>query len=83
MIKSEQPVIWRNGSETASVFHDFISKRSDRTMKEKVIVASRLCRQFEIDDVIVEAVKNLELTVQEGEFISMGLRVQERQPSLI
>ena len=52
-------------------------------MKENVIVASRLCRQFEIDDVIVEAVKNLELTVQEGEFISMGLRVQERQPSLI
>jgi len=40
-------------------------------MKENVIVASRLCRQFEIDDVIVEAVKNLELTVQEGEFISI------------
>jgi putative ABC transport system ATP-binding protein len=31
----------------------------------------RLCRQFEIDDVIVEAVKNLDLTVQEGEFISI------------
>ena len=40
-------------------------------MKENVIVASRLCRQFEIDDVIVEAVKNLDLTVQEGEFISI------------
>jgi len=40
-------------------------------MKENVIVASRLCRQFEIDDVIVEAVKNINLTVQEGEFISI------------
>ncbi len=40
-------------------------------MTEKVVVASALCRQFEIDNVIVEAVKNLELTVQEGEFISI------------
>jgi putative ABC transport system ATP-binding protein len=40
-------------------------------MKEKVIVASALCRQFEIDDVIVEAIKNLDLTVEEGEFISI------------
>jgi putative ABC transport system ATP-binding protein len=40
-------------------------------MKEKVIVASGLCRQFEIDDVIVEAVKNIDLTVEEGEFISI------------
>ena len=38
-------------------------------MTEKVVVASALCKQFEIDNVIVEAVKNLELTVQEGEFI--------------
>jgi putative ABC transport system ATP-binding protein len=40
-------------------------------MKESVVVASDLCRQFEIDDVIVEAVKNLDLTVEEGEFISI------------
>jgi putative ABC transport system ATP-binding protein len=40
-------------------------------MKEKVIVASALCRQFEIDDVIVEAVKNIDFTVEEGEFISI------------
>jgi putative ABC transport system ATP-binding protein len=40
-------------------------------MKEKVVVASGLCRQFEIDDVIVEAVKNIDLTVEEGEFISI------------
>ena len=40
-------------------------------MKEKVIVASGLGRQFEIDDVIVEAVKNLDFTVEEGEFISI------------
>ena len=53
-------------------------------MKEKVIVASALCRQFEIDDVIVEAVKNLDLTVEEGSsFQSMDLPVQEKQPSSI
>ena len=40
-------------------------------MKEKVVVASALCRQFEIDDVVVEAVKNVDLTVEEGEFISI------------
>ena len=40
-------------------------------MKEKVVVASALCRQFEIDNVTVEAVKNLDLTVEEGEFISI------------
>ena len=42
-----------------------------QTMKEKVVVASGLCRQFEIDDVIVEAVKNIDLTVEENEFISI------------
>ena len=40
-------------------------------MKEKVVVASALCRQFEIDDVVVEAVKNVDLTVEAGEFISI------------
>jgi putative ABC transport system ATP-binding protein len=40
-------------------------------MKEKVIVASKLCRQFEIDEVTVDAIKNLDLTVEEGEFISI------------
>jgi putative ABC transport system ATP-binding protein len=40
-------------------------------VKENVIVASALCRQFQIDDVIVEAVKNIDFTVEEGEFISI------------
>lgn len=40
-------------------------------MKDNVIVASDLCRHFTIDDVIVEAVKNLNLTVEEGDFISI------------
>ena len=39
-------------------------------MTEKVVVASALCRQFEIDDVVVEALKNIDLTVEAGEFIS-------------
>ena len=34
-------------------------------------MASGLCRQFEIEGVIVEAVKNLDLIVKEGEFISI------------
>ncbi len=42
-----------------------------QTVKEKVVVASGLCRQFEIDDVVVEAIKNLDLTVEEGEFVSI------------
>ncbi|PVX23268.1 MAG: ABC transporter ATP-binding protein [Candidatus Bathyarchaeum sp.] len=40
-------------------------------MKENVIVASELCRHFTIDDVIVEAVKNLNLTVEEDDFVSI------------
>jgi putative ABC transport system ATP-binding protein len=40
-------------------------------MKEKVVVASELCRHFAIDNVVVEAVKNLDLTVEEGEFVSI------------
>ena len=41
-------------------------------MKEKAVVASGLCRQFEIDDVVVEAIKSLDLTVEEGEFLSIS-----------
>jgi putative ABC transport system ATP-binding protein len=40
-------------------------------MTDKVVVASALCKKFEIDGVVVEAVKNLDLTVKEGEFISI------------
>ncbi len=40
-------------------------------MKENAVVASGLCRQFEIDDVVVEAITNLNLTVEEDEFISI------------
>ena len=40
-------------------------------MTEKVVVASALCRQFEIDDVVVEALKNIDLIVEAGEFISI------------
>ncbi len=40
-------------------------------MKERAIVASDLCRHFAIDEVIVEAIQNLDLTVEEGEFISI------------
>lgn len=40
-------------------------------MKKKVVETSALCRQFEIDGVAVEAIKNLDLTVEEGEFISV------------
>ena len=42
-----------------------------QTMTDKVVVASALCKKFEIDGVVVEAVKNLDLTVKEGEFISI------------
>ena len=38
---------------------------------EKVVVASDLCKQFKIDDVFVNAINNLNLTVKEGEFISI------------
>ena len=37
----------------------------------KVVLATSLCRHFEIDDVIVEAVKDVDLIVEEGEFISI------------
>ncbi len=37
----------------------------------KVVLASSLCKHFEIDDVIVEAIKDVNLTVEEGEFVSI------------
>lgn len=40
-------------------------------MGDKAVVASGLCKQFEIDGVTVDAIKNLDLTVEEGEFISI------------
>ena len=40
-------------------------------MKEKVIVATVLCKHYEIDDVTVEAIKNLDFTVDKGEFLSI------------
>jgi putative ABC transport system ATP-binding protein len=43
----------------------------EKKMKEKAVVALELCRDFEIDDVVVEVVKNLNLTVEEGEFVSI------------
>lgn len=38
-------------------------QRGQKTLTEKVVVVSALCRQFEIDDVVVEALKNIDLTV--------------------
>jgi putative ABC transport system ATP-binding protein len=40
-------------------------------LTETVVVVSGLCRHFEIDGVIVEALKNMDLTVEAGEFISI------------
>jgi putative ABC transport system ATP-binding protein len=40
-------------------------------VKENAVVTSGLCRQFEIDGVVVDAINNLNLTVEEGEFISI------------
>ena len=40
-------------------------------LTEKVVVASVLCKQFKIDDVVIEALKNADLTVETGEFVSI------------
>ena len=37
----------------------------------KVVQASSLCKNFEIDDVSIEAIKEINLTVEEGEFIAI------------
>lgn len=38
---------------------------------KKVVLATSICKHFEIDEVIVEAIKNVDLTVEEGEFIAI------------
>lgn len=40
-------------------------------MKDKAIEATALCKQFELDSVTVDAIKNLDLTVEEGDFVSI------------
>lgn len=45
-----------------------------------IIQAVSLSKHFEIDDAIVEAIKDVNLAVEEGEFVSIyGPLVQERQ----
>jgi putative ABC transport system ATP-binding protein len=38
---------------------------------KQVVVATSLSKHFEIDDIIIEAVKEIDLTVEEGEFITV------------
>ena len=64
-------------------FHNLISKQGDIMMTEKVVLASALCRQFEIDEVFVEAVKNLGIMYEAGELLYLVFLVQERQLFLI
>jgi len=40
-------------------------------MKEKVVLASSLCKQYQIGDLKIEALKNLDLEVEKGEFVSI------------
>ena len=40
-------------------------------MNEKVVIASDLSKQFEIDDIAVEAIRGVDLTVKAAEFISI------------
>ncbi|MFQ5999320.1 MAG: ABC transporter ATP-binding protein [Candidatus Bathyarchaeia archaeon] len=40
-------------------------------MKEKVILASSLCKQYQIGDLTIEALKDLNLEVVKGEFVSI------------
>jgi len=40
-------------------------------MKEKVVLASSLCKQYRIGDLTLEALKNLNLEVMKGEFVSI------------
>jgi len=40
-------------------------------MKEEVVLASALCKQYQIGDLTIEALKDLNLGVVKGEFISM------------
>ena len=40
-------------------------------MKEKAVLASTLCKQYQISDLTIEALKNLDLEVEKGEFVSI------------
>jgi len=40
-------------------------------MKEKVVLASSLCKQYQINNLTIEALKNLDMEVEKGEFISI------------
>ncbi len=40
-------------------------------MKEKVVLASSLCKQYQIGSLTIDAVKNLDLEVEKGEFVSI------------
>jgi len=40
-------------------------------MKEKVVLASSLCKEYQIGDLTIEALKNLDLEVVKGEFLSL------------
>ncbi len=40
-------------------------------MKEKVVLASSLCKQYQIGNLTIEALKNLDLEVEKGEFVSI------------
>jgi len=40
-------------------------------MKETVILASSLCKQYQIGDLTIEALKNLNLEIMKGEFVSI------------
>jgi len=40
-------------------------------MKEKVVIASSLCKQYQISDLTIEALKNLDLEVEKSEFVSI------------
>ena len=40
-------------------------------MKEKVVLASSLCKQYQIGDITIEALKNLDLEVEKDEFVSI------------
>jgi len=40
-------------------------------MKEKVVLASSLCKQYQIGDLTIQALKNLDLEVEKGEFVSI------------
>jgi len=40
-------------------------------MKEKVVLASSVCKEYQIGSLIFEALKNLDLEVEKGEFVSI------------